>query len=86
MINLDAMDASEIMPFWNKHKRGRNYRDLFPQGGKGSRNATADLANYASNRYTAMQCRNRGDIQGAIMYENICDRIYGALPEHARFW
>jgi hypothetical protein len=83
--NLDCVDASELMPFWNRHKRGKNYRELFPNGGKGTKRATADLANYASNKHAAMFCRRNGDVTSALMYENICDRIYDALPDFAQW-
>ena len=85
MINLDGLDTTELMPFWNKHKQGRNYRDLFPQGGKGSKLATADLANYASNLHTAHSCRKVGNISTAMQYERICERIYASLPDFARW-
>lgn len=79
--NLDAMTHDELMTFWHKHQNGR--ANLFT--GKGSRTATNDLSCYASNKATAMSCRLRGDIQTAQMYEGICDRIYGRLPEFARW-
>ena len=84
-MNFDAMSAEELMEFWAKHKSGRDYRELFPDGGKGSKTAAADLANYAINKATAMQCRIKGDIPTALMYEGICDRIYDRLPAMARW-
>ena len=83
--NLDAETPDALMSFWNKHQRGRASRELFPAGGKQTRRATADLASYASNKATAMQCRLRGDIPGALMYESIADRIYNRLPEFAQW-
>lgn len=83
--NLDAEEATALLIFWNRHQGGRNARDLFPEGGKGTLRATADLANYASNKATAMQCRRRGDITAALMYEDIADRIYNDLPSFARW-
>jgi len=85
MENLDCMLADELMTFWLKHQRGRKYRELFPLGGPGTKRAAGDLANYASNKATAMQCRLRGDIQAAFIYETICDRIYTGLPASARW-
>jgi hypothetical protein len=84
-MNLDGLDTSELMPFWNTHKRGRNARVLFPQGGKGTRRATADLANYASNMHAARTSRARGDIMTALMYEGIAQRIYDELPSWAQW-
>ena len=83
--NLDGEFADDLMAFWSKHQGGRKSRDLFPGGGKGTRTATAMLANYASNKATAMLCRERGDIRSALMYEEIADRIYDRLPAFARW-
>jgi hypothetical protein len=44
-----------------------------------------DCANYAANKSTAIHCRGRGDIQSALMYENIANRIYQSLPEYAKW-
>lgn len=83
--NLDCEASADLMAFWKKHQRGLRYLDLFPSGGRGSKSATADLANYASNKATAQQCRLRGDIRSAAMYEDIADRIYESLPEFAKW-
>jgi hypothetical protein len=84
--NLDAVNTPEsLMAFWAMHQQGRQYRKVFPEGGKGTKRAVADLANYASNKATAIGCRLRGDIGSAIMYENICDGIYRKLPDFARW-
>lgn len=83
--NLDGMDISDLMPFWNKHQSGRAYRDLFPAGGKGTKRAAADLANYASNAHAARSCRAKGAIRIALDYERVCERIYEALPPFARW-
>lgn len=83
--NLDAMDHAELMTFWQRHQNGRCYRELFPDGGKGSRGAAGDLACYASNLATARSCRLRGDIAAASMYEQIADGIYDGLPAYARW-
>lgn len=83
--NLDAMWPDTLMAFWFRHSRGRKARELFPEGGEGTRKAAKDLANYASNKAAAMGCRSRGDIPTAIQYENIADRIYNGLPAFARW-
>lgn len=83
--NLDAESIDDLMTFWNKHQSGRASRELFPDGGRGSKTATADLANYASNKATAMRCRLAGNITGALQYEGICDRIFDRLPQIARW-
>ncbi len=83
--NLDAMAHDDLTAFWARHQRGWKARTLFPQGGKGTQRATWDLANYAINKATAMSCRERGDIQTALMYEGIADRIYADLPDAAKW-
>lgn len=83
--NLDCETPDFLMDFWSKHQGGRGARILFPGGGKGTRRATADLANYAANKATAMRCRAQGEIEVALSYERICDNIYSGLPEAARW-
>ena len=83
--NLDCLESSELWQFWQTHQQGRHYRELFPTGGKDTKRATADLACYASNKATAIDCRIRGDINAALMYEQICDRIYSRLPAFAKW-
>ncbi len=84
--NLDDDNTVDLMAFWRRYQRGQNARDLFPAGGTCTRRATADLANYASNKSAAQSCRMRGDILAAQVYEMICDRIYTDLPDWARSW
>ena len=83
--NLDCMEDDDLMGFWLRHQRGRKARDIFPNGGKGTRTATGDLAAYAVNKATAMSCRIRGDIRAALIYEKICEDIYDGLPDSARW-
>ena len=83
--NLDAMGAGELMEFWSKHRSGRKFLDIFPDGGLLTMHSTAKLANYAANKATAMRCRLEGNIQTALKYEQICDRIYNELPEWAKW-
>lgn len=83
--NLDCETSDDLLAFWTKHQRGRSYLALFPSGGVGTKRATADLANYASNKATAQTCRLLGDIRSAAMYEDIADRIYEGLPEFAKW-
>src|SRR5687768_3881619 len=51
-------------------------RELFPHRPRGYVVATSMLSHYASNKATAMECRLRGDVETALMYEGICERIY----------
>jgi hypothetical protein len=83
--NLDALDQGELMQFWMQHQLGRNAKQLFPNGGLGTRIVTAKLANYASNKATAMSLRMRGEIATAVIYEGIADTVYRQLPDWARW-
>lgn len=60
-------------------------RILFTERPKGYVTATRDLGHYCWNKTTAMACRRRGDIQSAIVYENICETIYNRLPGWAKW-
>jgi hypothetical protein len=83
--NLDTMTADELLTFWMTHQQGRRAHHLFPDGGPGTRIATRQLANYASNKATAIRCRLTGNIDVALGYEQIADRIYKELPAWARW-
>ena len=89
-VNLDAMSQSDLLAF--TEQIGHGVRPvtaalaLFPGRSRGTVKATVKLHGYAWNKIAAMQCRGRGDIDTALMYEGICDRIYQALPDWARFW
>jgi hypothetical protein len=88
MQNLDDVsDSAELFAFWNRyqHATKANRLELFGRTGKGTVTACRAVANYASNKATAMQCRKRGHIQTALQYENIADKIYNTLPEYARW-
>ncbi len=84
--NLDAQTPEFLMNFWMKYQRPtrKNAAALVGKR-KGYTTLCGDLAGYASNRATAMQCRLRGDIQAALIYESICDRIYSELPSDLRW-
>lgn len=40
------------------------------------------LIGFAWNGYTAKQCRLAGDTPSALVYEQICDRIYEDMPRY----
>lgn len=83
--NLDTMARKDLGAFWARHQRGRNRKELFPAGGKGTVTATSALANYAINKATAMDCRLKGDIVAAQCYELACDLCYKRLPAWAQW-
>lgn len=86
--NLDAMDSGDLMSFWHKHQQGRQWKQLFPDRMESIscvKCTVSLLANYASNKATAMSCRERGDIYHATQYEAIAEKIYKELPEFAKW-
>lgn len=74
--NLD--DETEARAFIDTHGtlRGRALANRLQFTGTGSAAAASALSGYAWNKATAIDCRLRGDIQAALCYETICDRIY----------
>ena len=86
--NLDSLDVDEHWAIWQRTNSVRPIayaRELFPGKPKGYTRIAKDLGCYASNKATAMSCRLRGDIQTALTYEGICDRIYDRLPDWSRW-
>ena len=86
-MNLDGIDSDEL---WDLHKRLRQRlvveaRKLFPDRPEGYVRAARTLKNYAANKATAMTLRADGKIATARTYERICQRLYGDLPEFARW-
>jgi hypothetical protein len=81
--NLDTMSTGELRAFHMLHDGGRNRARAYKLIGDRRKNyttITSNLACYAENKSTAMDCRGKGDIFSAEMYENICERIYKHLP------
>ena len=68
--NHPRLYAKKYFPGWDNHKPV---------------NAIKLLIAYAWNKSTAMQLRLDGSIDTAIKYENICNKIYGKLPDYARW-
>ena len=83
--NLDALDDDELAQFALHHENGRNLRELFPEGGAGTRIATTNLACYARNLENARHYRAKGDIDAALTYEALAERAYQRLPVWARW-
>jgi len=89
--NLDDCSQEERIAFCDAFPvSGRVPRTLaarmFPDKPKGYVRAAEQLRAYAWNRRTAYECRMRGDIIAALIYERICDSIYLRLPAFARAW
>ena len=86
-MNLDGIDSDEL---WALHERLRQHlvaeaRQLFPDRPQGYVAAARTLRNYAANKATAMKLRAEGKIATAMIYEQICDRLYDDLPDFARW-
>ena len=89
--NLDACDQAERIAFCDAFPvAGIVPRTLaarlFPDKPAGYVRAAGMLRDYAWNKRVAHDCRARGDIIAAQVYEHICDRIYRRLPDFARAW
>jgi ribosomal protein L40E len=87
MENLDCMSHEDLFAFAARYQYYNHAKaaELFGEEHKRQRNAYRDADNYAWNKYTAMSCRLRGDVQSALQYESICERIYAKLPPFARW-
>lgn len=79
--NLDGMSASDLMQFWHRFNRpSRKDAERLVGRRKGFTTLCGSLAAYASNKATAMRCRENGNIDAALSYERIADGIYDRLP------
>lgn len=84
--NLDGMSPDDLMAFWARYNRpSRKDAERLVGRRKGFTSIVGSLAGYASNKATAMRCRERGDIQAATVYETIADNIYNGLPADVRW-
>lgn len=89
--NLDVCSDSELTAFLDACESTtgivprRVAVRMFPSKPLGMMRVATSLRNYALNRQIASWCRLRGDIQAALSYERICDKIYARLPGWARW-
>ncbi len=85
--NLDCMPADELMDFWKKFQRPsrKDAEELVGDRRRGYTTIAGKLAGYASNKATAVRCRQKGKIASAESYEAICDCIYKEIPEDLRW-
>ena len=86
-LNLDAMNEADLWDMWARthHHPVIEARRIFPSRPTGYVAATKSLGNYASNKSVAVSARIAGNIQTAMIYETICERIYESLPGFARW-
>lgn len=83
-MNLDDVPYDDLVDFTKKYKDGRNSRQLFP-GQRGSQAATRQMVKYAAVKMAARQARGNGNIEHALYFESMCDRIYNQLPGFAKW-
>lgn len=84
-LNLD--DETEVTQFISMFgtMRGKQLANKLGLKGPKSAKTASALSNYAWNKYTAIQQRKNGNINTALQYEKIADRIYETLPEDVRW-
>jgi hypothetical protein len=82
-VNIDLMTNEELTTFYNRvrlHPR-KTARELFPDAPSGFVTATKDLAHYAINKATALDCRDNAERD---KYTLICAFIREkCLPDYA---
>ena len=85
--NLDCLPAGELIGMALKYDRAsrKEARELIGDSRPGYTRIVKNLACYAWNKSTAESCRLRGEIDAALLYEGICDRIYDGLPEDLKW-
>lgn len=85
--NFDAMTETELMAFWKRYHRAtrKDAEQLVGDRRKGFTVIAAMLANYACNKSVAMKCRLDGRITAALVYEDICEKIYERLPDDLKW-
>lgn len=81
---LDDYDADELWKFFQRHKGGNHYKELFPESGKGAKKAAADLASFAAYSSYGKTSRLNGNVRDALHYEREADKIYKSLPHWAK--
>ena len=82
------MEPGDLLGFWVKYQRNGKRADCAELlGGRfpGYTVVAGDLGAYAANKATAIRCRLEGHVDRAMVYEDICDRIYQGLPDRARW-
>ncbi len=83
--NLDCMYEDELRAFAVTQPSRKKAREMFPTRPPGYTVAARNVGSYAANKATAMGLRASGEIAQALLYEEVCDRIYQKLPWFARW-
>lgn len=84
-INLDDPDTRHAFLATHGTVSGRLLANRLGLRGPGTTRVATQLSCYAWNMQTAEECRLRGTIDTALMYEQIAERIYKQLPAEVRW-
>jgi len=76
MVNLDCMSFDELIEFWSSK---------IPKKGEKDNHEKMLIRRYAFNKAIAVDNREKGNIETALFYEKICDKIYEKLPEREKW-
>jgi len=80
-VDLNLDDENEVEDFLATYGtlKGRALANRLEITGAGCVRRANNLSGYAWNKHTAIACRKRGEIEDALRYEAICERIYGRM-------
>lgn len=86
-VNLDGMDIEDLNSFSENVVLDPDAvaSVLFPSKPANYIAATKLLCGYANSKAMAMRVRAEGQIDLALKYEAVCERLYKLLPEFARW-
>ena len=86
-ITLNLDDENEVSSFIATYgtTKGIRLAHLLGISGKGSKEKADSLSCYAWNKWTAIGLRKEGNIETALSYERICERIYSAMSPEIRW-
>jgi hypothetical protein len=82
--NLDTMGPWNLHEFAVKHEEGRNYRELFPEGGKAIWRDTRLLANIAFCKYGHNTMKDSDPVQ-ARLFKELEGGFYAKLTPAAQW-
>lgn len=85
-FNLDCEHDVELFIEKHGNTKGRRLANSLGMSGRQSSKIANLFSGYAWNKVTAIELRKNGNIQTAIQYEEVCDRIYSRIPESVRPW
>lgn len=82
ILNLDAMPKTEL----NKIYATININSLKQKRIlKTNKNGLSNIKNYAINKIVAMELMEVGNIEKALIYEEICEKIYNKMDKNLKW-